>query len=191
MNKYQGKAESFKKVKKLATECEPWNVNTAHLEYDPATTSRWVNAHCVDKPIGVGSKNLLASIPSCYVFWEYASASNPIPCCLLCAMLSVHVQVISQGFADRFPFAYTVHRTNVPYAWKLYCICSRHCWMMMRAMCFVQVVIVVDRGIRVWVHVTLRCARDTTQCSQVRPALKNACFTAASSPTWLLNILWQ
>lgn len=87
--------------------------------------SHSVNAPCVDKPIGLGSKNLLASIPSCSVYGEYASASNPILYRLpLYYVISLCTSYFSDS-ADRFPFAYTVHITTTLYAWQLYNISSR------------------------------------------------------------------
>lgn len=96
-----------------------------HLEYDQAITSQWVKAPCVDKPIGLRSKNLLASIPSCSVFGECTSASNPIPYSLpRCYVISMCTSYFSD-FADRFLFACAAHITTIPYAWQLYSFSSR------------------------------------------------------------------
>lgn len=96
-----------------------------HLEYNQAITSQWVKAPCVDKPIGLRSKNLLTSIPSCSVFGECTSASNPIPYSLpLCYVISMCTSYFSD-FADRFLFACAAHITTMPYAWQLYSFSSR------------------------------------------------------------------
>lgn len=96
-----------------------------HLEYDRAITSQWVKAPCVDKPIGLRSKNLLASIPSCSVFGECTSASNPTPHSLpLCYVISMRTSYF-YDFADRFLFACAAHITAMPYDRQLYGFCSR------------------------------------------------------------------
>ncbi len=108
------------------TDGELWNVNAeVHLEYQ-AIKPHWVNAPCVHKRIGLGSKILLASIPSCSVYGEYASASNPIPYRLpLYYVISLCTSYFS-NFADRFPFAYSVHIDTMLYAWQHFSLSSRH-----------------------------------------------------------------